>query len=189
MFGLDRVVFHWINQCPEWLSPMFVFLSGATSIRWVKYSLIALGLALIAYPKSRKATVLAAIAFPLADGLTNILKHAFPTERPYVDLADIVVRVGTSDSYGTASAHSANMAAVAFVFTYYHRCWGVPWVVIAFLTGLSRIYVGVHYPSQVVLGWVCGLFCAFLATQTWEAFVRARSGRVENVEAEPSGLE
>jgi undecaprenyl-diphosphatase len=78
------------------------------------------------------------------------------------------------DSYGTASAHAANMAAVAFVTTYFLGKWGYPWIVVAFLTGLSRIYMGLHYPSQVLLGWFCGAFSAFLVIKTWEAYLRVR---------------
>ena len=49
--------------------------------------------------------------------------------------------------------------------------------VLALLTGLSRIYVGAHYPSQVLLGWVCGALCALIAVYTWGAYARLRSGR------------
>lgn len=80
--------------------------------------------------------------------------------RPCVELPDVHLRVDTMTSFGTASAHSANMAAVATAFTFYFgwRAW--PWWVVAFMTGLSRIYVGVHYPSQVLFGWLTGIIVA-----------------------------
>ena len=35
--------------------------------------------------------------------------------------------------------------------------WGAPWIVVALLVGVSRVYVGVHFPSQVVFGWTLGI--------------------------------
>ena len=69
------------------------------------------------------------------------------------------------------------MAALAFVLCYHFKWWGAIWVLVALLTGLSRIYVGVHYPSQVLLGYLCGVFCAFLVIKTWEAFMRLRQNK------------
>jgi undecaprenyl-diphosphatase len=67
------------------------------------------------------------------------------------------------------------MAAVAFVFVYHLGWWGSPWVVVALLTGISRIYHGAHYPYQVLLGWTCGLVVAFLITKAAELIRRKRS--------------
>ncbi len=116
-------------------------------------------------------------SWPLANGITDVLKAGFQGLRPSVELADAIIRVDRLTSFGTASAHSANMAAVAYVFTRTFGVWGIPWIVVALMTGLSRIYVGVHYPTQVLLGWSCGVLAAFMVTETWEAFLRVRSRR------------
>ena len=60
------------------------------------------------------------------------------------------------------------MAAVATVLVWRLGWWGTPWVLIALFTGLSRIYVGVHYPSQVMFGWLCGIGMATLVLKTWD---------------------
>lgn len=140
--------------------------------------------------KTRKAVLLALISIGIANTTTNIFKEGLPMNRPFQDAAYekveatlppnakevILLRVGHSDSKGTASAHSANMAALAFVMTYFLGWWGAPWIAVAFLTGLSRIYTAAHYPYQVLLGWFVGAFCAFVVIKTWEAFVRSRNG-------------
>jgi undecaprenyl-diphosphatase len=174
---LDQTIFGWINRWPESFAPVFIFFSEATKSNVVRALLVLLIIAMIALgPKSRKAAILALVAWPLANGLTDVLKATFQVIRPSVDFPGVIERTGHLTSFGTASAHSANMAAVAFVFTYYLGWWGVPWILIALLTGLSRIYVGVHYPSQVLLGWLCGAFCALLVVKTWEAYVKTRKG-------------
>lgn len=176
MREIDRAVFHWINSWPPSLSPVFVFFSEATKSPVVKGILLLFIVAMVAAgPKTRRTILLALIAWPLANGLTDVLKSTFQMARPSVDYPQAILYTGKLTSYGTASAHSANMAAVAFVFTYCLGWRGTPWVAIALLTGISRIYVGAHYPSQVLLGWACGLFCGFLVVKTWEAYTKLRN--------------
>jgi undecaprenyl-diphosphatase len=79
------------------------------------------------------------------------------------------------DSSGTTSAHSANMAAIATVMTLEAKWWGAPWIAFAFFTGISRIYTGVHYPSQVIFGWGVGILCGFIVSRTWRAYRENRS--------------
>ena len=182
----DRNVFDWINHWPESYSGLFLFFSEAIKSPIVRLVLLALILGLVwAGGKWRRAALLSLVAWPLANGTTDVLKYAFQGIRPSVNYPDAIVRVHHLTSYGTASAHAANMAAIAFVFTACLGWWGSPWIVVALLTGLARIYVGVHYPSQVLLGWVVGTFCGLLVVNTWEAYSRRRSKpAVETVDAE-----
>ena len=189
MREIDRAIFEWINHWPQSLAPIFVFFSEATKSNVVRGILLLLIIALIvAGKKTRKTILLALIAWPLANGLTDVLKNAFQMQRPVVDNPNgVIERVGHLTSFGTASAHAANMACIALVFTYYLGWWGVPWIVVALITGLARIYVGVHYPSQVLLGWLCGLFCGLLVVRTWEAYVKLRNKpREEDASTSPA---
>src|SRR5689334_15344026 len=143
---MDRAIFEAINHWPDSLAPVFIFFSEATKNNITRAVLAIFVVAmLIAGKQTRKTILLALVPWPLANGLTDVLKAAFQINRPVVDnAAGIIERVGHLTSFGTASAHAANMAAIAFVFTYYLRWWGVPWIVIAIITGFARIYVGVH---------------------------------------------
>jgi undecaprenyl-diphosphatase len=165
---LDISIFHWINDWPSGFAPFFIFLSEATKELWVKLALALLFLGLVANRGTRVPAITAILAFPLANGITDVLKHSFHVLRPCVELwPNLNLRVGLLDSFGTASAHSANTMAVAAVFLYYKRQWGLIPLAIAILTGFSRIYVGVHYPSQVLLGWLCGLVAAAVIIAAW----------------------
>jgi undecaprenyl-diphosphatase len=75
------------------------------------------------------------------------------------------------------------MMAVAACFLYGFRPLGWVWLVVAVLTGLSRVYVGVHYPSQVLLGWLCGAFAAMVVLKCADAWARLRAGRAPQEEA------
>ena len=113
----------------------------------------------------RRTAILSVVAFPLADWMCNSLKTWFPMRRPFQEFPyDVVLRVGTSESMGTASSHAANLAAVATVMTLgVGLRWGAVWIVIALCVGASRLFVGAHYPSQVFLGYAVGIATGALA--------------------------
>jgi undecaprenyl-diphosphatase len=184
---MDVAIFRWINGWPESFSPLFVFLSEATKHTVGKLLFVLLALALIASGrKGRKAVVLGALSIALANTITDVLKHGIPVLRPCVELADVHARTGVLTSAGTASAHSANMAALAVAFILIWGWRGSFWVPVALLTGISRIYVGVHYPSQVLFGWLCGGVSALVIVKTWDAFISWRGKREAITEAAPA---
>ncbi len=186
MGALDRAIFYWIYRWPESMRGFWVFFSEATKDKTFRWVLAGIVILLCASGKTtRKATLLGLVAWPLADAFTGTLKNGIDFARPCVELPDVVTRVGKLTTWGTASSHAANMAAIAFVFAY-HTHWrgGIPWVIIAILTGLSRVYVGVHYPSQVLLGWICGALVGLIVVKTWEAIVRLRTPAETPVAAE-----
>jgi undecaprenyl-diphosphatase len=158
---LDLQLFRWINGWPEEFAPFFYFWSESNKWLWMRLLLLGIILALLCFRgRPRTAGWVAVLSFLVANELTDSLKFIFKALRPCVELSDVNLRVNLLTSYGTASAHSANMAAVATVFVYCLGNWGWLWAAFAFFTGLSRIYVGVHYPSQVLLGWLCGILTA-----------------------------
>ena len=137
------------------------FFSDALNYGWMKALLGMILIAMIAAGKdTRKGAICALIAFPLSDGTTNILKHLIPLPRPYDDpnIAGVVSRLAQSHSAGTASAHSANMLAAAICMLIALRWGGIPWLILALLVSVSRIYNGAHFPYQVLLGWIVGAF-------------------------------
>lgn len=180
MHGVDVAIFRWINGWTDDMAPFFGFLSEGNKMLGVKIAALLLIIIFLAAGKqTRKAAILAIISVALANTLTNLLKDGFPMARPCVSpdvLAFIMPhRVGWLTSSGTASAHAANMAAVATVITYFFEWWGAIPIFIAFLVGLSRIYVGVHFPSQVLLGWICGVVMAGLVLLLYRQIELARA--------------
>lgn len=165
MPGIDLSLFRAINGWPEALAPLMRTLSTAHDGWPFRIAMLAIVIAMVVKGGLfRRAAVLSLVAFPITDFLCTTAKKLLPMHRPFQEIADVAVRVGKSNSMGTASSHAGNIAAVATVMT---LClgprWGAPWIVLAVMVGFSRVYVGVHYPSQVLFGWTLGVLVGWLA--------------------------
>lgn len=175
MSAWDLTLFRWINHWPEWLNPVMQFFSKGTQSPAMIAILAIVLVTLLAKPATRKGGLVAGAGWVLANEATDLWKSLLPFGRPGNELSDAIVRVGMSQSMGTASAHSANMAFVAFAFCWYFGKWGSPWVLVALLTGLSRIYVAAHYPSQVLLGWATGSLAAWAVCATVDRLTQPKA--------------
>lgn len=164
--GWDEALFRWINGgwASPALDPVFWFFSLGIKGWFLRIALAALGLFLLFYRSATRITVLASIvAVVLANEICDLAKWLHFAARPAAVLDDVRVLGNLLTSSGTFSAHSANMAAVAAVFWWRLGWkWGLSWALVALLTGLSRVYVGAHFPSQVMLGWMAGALCGVL---------------------------
>ena len=153
------------------MNPLFYVLSKGTKMVPVLIILVIAVIFLLRDKRTRVPTIIALIAWPIGNEICDVFKNTFQHLRPCVELADVNLRVEKLTSFGTISAHSANMMAVAVPFLFRARKVGYVWLVIAILTGISRIYVGVHYPYQVLGGWIAGGLVAMglhFAWQWWE---------------------
>jgi undecaprenyl-diphosphatase len=175
--ALDRAVLLWINGWSEAVAPFFLLFSEGLKWPLVRIFLfLVIAGYMLGSRLGRKAMLLSLLAIPLANEITDQFKKAMSHPRPFQVVDEVILRVGWSDSFGTASAHSANMMALGVTMTLVTGKWGIPWLLVALFTGMSRVYVGAHYPSQVLLGWACGAFAAFLVVNTWRAFTKMREG-------------
>jgi membrane-associated phospholipid phosphatase len=97
----------------------------------------------------------AAVAWALA----NLAKHVADRPRPYAVVSDAVLRQQPAHGSSFPSSHSAVALAATFALVAFLPRWGaVVAVAYALVLGWSRIYLGVHYPLDVVAG--LGIGCA-----------------------------
>ena len=133
---------------------------------------IALCVVLLFFPRTRKAGFWALIAMLFGLVCTNVLlKHLVGRTRPWLVLEGLVPLVVEDDPNSFPSGHTC--AAFACCVTW-ARCTGKRWlrclcIAAALLMGFSRLYVGVHFPSDVLAGCAVGCLCALLAwaVQGW----------------------
>jgi membrane-associated phospholipid phosphatase len=107
------------------------------------------------------ALVLSLIAVAFADGAGHVMKDIFARQRPCAVFDNINLLVGCGGSSSMPSNHAANSFAFAAVFFLLRReLLSFLLILTAVMTGLSRVYVGVHYPSDVVAGMALGAAAA-----------------------------
>ena len=161
----DRHLEHWIvGLRAGWLNWFFVGLSwlGTFGLVWIA---IALLVALLWRRPSVFVTVVAADA--LADVLAELGKVIVHRHRPYEH------QLGPpTSSYSFPSGHAATSFACATVLSALAPRWRVPFFVLATMIALSRLYNGVHYPTDVVAGALLGVFVALLVMEA-----ASRTGR------------
>lgn len=96
-----------------------------------------------------------------------ILKEIFERSRPFnLELTWWVEEyvypnlVSYPSSFSFPSGHTSSAFAAAIACLWYNKKIGIPVTIFAFIMGFSRIYVGVHYFSDVVFGIIVGIICA-----------------------------
>jgi len=107
------------------------------------------------------AVLITFCSFILTDWLTNELKHLIARARPCNELYDARVLVGCTKSFSMPSNHASNAFAILVGLYFTTRKMVSGWALfylalLAFMTAFSRIYVGVHYPGDVIAGALFG---------------------------------
>lgn len=157
-----------------WLDPV---VSVYTKLGDAGILFIALSLAMLLYKPTRKAGALALGAMILGLLVTNItIKPLLSRPRPWLDWP-IVPLVTEKDPNSFPSGHTCAAFAAGLSWAR-----ALPWrwgrmaaVAAAVLMGLSRLYVGVHYPTDVLVGAVIGSLCAWVVWRAYRIYEEKRN--------------
>ena len=165
----DRAVLLWINaHSPEWLDgPMR--LVTALGYYWVVMPLLAVAVLGFYLAGWRLSAILVLVSTVGGSLLTAVLKAVFERSRPEVFESGYKAAFYSFPS-GHATVAVGFYGALTLILAYRLRGYA-RWIVVAFgvllvlLIGFSRLYLGVHYPTDVLAG--------FLAAPLWLVFVGA----------------
>lgn len=173
--SFDLSVFQWIQGIQnDFLDAVLV---GITTLGNAGAIFIVLGLGLFITKKYRKAgfaVIVALLVMLICNDL--FLKEFFARPRPfnlfdsdpekYAEWGRAYIYpelVSKPSSYSFPSGHTSSAFAAAIALLWHNRKWGIPVTLFAALMGFSRIYVEVHYCTDVIAGVVSGAVCALIA--------------------------
>lgn len=108
------------------------------------------------------AAVWAGLAGPVAVALNQPLVHAFHERRPFVSLSHVLVLTHRSADGGLPSDHATLAGAVLAALYLVDRRLAVVATVVGVLLAADRVYVGVHYPGDVMAGLAVGAVVALV---------------------------
>ena len=167
---IDRSILYFINDTLSNQIFDLFFTTITNEHLWAIPVLIGL-LALIVRggKRGKIAAVLVLIAASATDAtVVEIIKPAIGRLRPSHSLEDTInLLVPKGGRYGFVSAHAANIFAGTTVLSYFYKQWKKPLLFLAFSVALSRVYVGVHYPGDVLFGGLFGYGMAWVIITLW----------------------
>ena len=143
---------HSLQNTGEWIKPVMEFF---TALGYPQAYMIIV--AIIYWSLDRKLGLRLAIFLPLVSMVNSLLKFALHAPRPYWISSDIKA-IHASGGFGMPSGHAQASTVWLLAGSYLRKKWF--WIIAiltSFLVGLSRPYLGVHFPTQVVTGWALGL--------------------------------
>ena len=168
---MELQILHMIqNLHAEWLNPIMIFVTkiAENGEVWILLSII---LAII--PKTRKCglTMMASMALTFLLG-NVILKNVIARPRPCAVDSSVKLLIPFPGEYSFPSGHSSNgFSAATVIFAYYHKA-GVFALLGAAVIAFSRMYLFVHYPTDILGGMLLGILDACL--MVWIFKVRAQ---------------
>ncbi len=175
LYSIDLAILYFFNHT---LSSPFAdkFFSTITDVNnwFITYILLVAILFKYGGRKGRIALVLALVMVAAADQFGyRILKENIGRIRPCDALTDILTPHGKSGSYSFPSNHALNNFAVAVFFSSLYPQFTVVLFIVASLIAVSRVYLGVHYPSDIIGGAIIGSAIGFLFVELYR-FIEKR---------------
>ncbi len=174
---LDTILMHFINV--SLANPVTDFLMPLITDDIFLRSLYAASIVIILWKGDRRLrwmVLFSALTLALTDTSVNMyLKHWFGRVRPCHTLVDLRVLVNCGAGLSMPSSHAANSFGQALLFAvpYPKLRWGL--IGFAAIVALSRVFVGVHYPFDVLVGALVGGLIGFIVAKIYQRFFPARS--------------
>jgi len=188
LYNLDLQVFYFINHTIS--NPIFnKFFPFITDINHWYLVYVVLWLIMFTYGgrKGKIAAIMVLFVIICSDQLSShYIKDFFHRVRPCNALPDVWLRISATDSYSFPSSHAVNNFALAFfIYKIFPKYKYVAFTT-AFLLALSRPYVGVHYPSDIlggaIIGSLIGYIFGLLTNLTDNWFEKRNSEKSNNFE-------
>lgn len=187
---LDRFLFYAVNRDTK--NIIFDFVMPILSWRylWVPFLIIIFSFIIRGSARTRWGLFILLLVFAAGDSFNSrVLKSVFDRSRPYTVLGQVHVYSShwqltpatppksPENTRSFPSSHAVNAAGAALVLVYFFTYLWPLAASLAVLICYSRIYVGAHYPLDILAGAIVGLLLALLVLLIQDRLVKKLRGR------------
>jgi len=158
---MEAFIFQQINGLAlnnHWLDSLGIFFSEIVPYILVIFLFLLL---LKNFNKYSKMVILSLTAGFLSRGFVELIRYVVGRPRPYVE-NNVNLIAGALKSTSFPSAHTAFFFAFAIIIYLYDKRLGLVFFIITPIIAISRVYCGLHWPLDIVIGALVGCTSAFV---------------------------
>ncbi|MCR8645448.1 undecaprenyl-diphosphatase [Paenibacillus sp. N1-5-1-14] len=153
-----RLINDWGKQL-DFLNPIVVFIA--------EYTIYFLALAMLFYwftgiKRYRMMVIQAGLAFVLAEVIGKLLGKLHEHHQPFAELPDVSKLIDHAINNSFPSDHTILFFSICTSFWLVRKRNGWFWLVLATCVAISRVWVGVHYPVDILVGAIVGIISALI---------------------------
>lgn len=168
------------NVRSDVLTPIMKLIThlGDKGIFWILIAIV-----MLFFKKTRPLGIMAGIALVFSVLINNVLiKPNVGRIRPYevVDGLKLLIERQHDPSFPSGHSGASFAAAVVFLVKGPKKI-GIPAIIMAALIAFSRLYVGVHYPTDVICGIITGTCCALISFMIWSIVEKKASPKLAGI--------
>lgn len=168
--GIEYIILDWLQGMH---SPMGdALMKGVSTLGNAGFLWILLGAVFLFFKKTRSWGILVLLALLIDFISCNVfLKNLIARDRPCWIYPEVPMLVAVPEDYSFPSGHTMAAFAASAALFFKDKIWGTAALVLAAVMGISRLYLFVHWPTDVLAGMILGVGCAFLAREIltkWE---------------------
>lgn len=160
---LDINILLWIQEHLR-IDALTPFWKVTTFLGNAGWFWIVLAVALLVPKKTRRTGIAALLSLAVGFLITNVLlKNIVARPRPFDAYTEIIPLIIRPTDFSFPSGHTcASFACALIFFRMLPKKYGVPAVILAGMVAFSRLYLGVHYPGDVLGGFLVAVFASTL---------------------------
>jgi undecaprenyl-diphosphatase len=148
----EHRVFYWLNQRIQH-SSLDVFFNSITHLGGATFAIaLSLSLALFGQGDWKRAGLYSCLALALSHIPVAIIKRKYPRLRPYLVLPDTITCKKPLKDHSFPSGHTTAIFSLIITFISLFPWLGIVLLPLGTAVGMSRIYLGLHYPSDCLAG-------------------------------------